>query len=108
MVASPPQEIIAMTDPAPAPAPAPVAAVKASASGLFAKFDLPFFKKLLVELAQTAFIAGALGGLTFAANEIPIIGDHYGLSPLVTTQLVVLVGGARAFISGLNSAKTAP
>ena len=46
-----------------------------------------------------------MAGLTAAGNAIPEVGDHYGWSPLVTFQLVTLIGSARAFVSGLSSKK---
>lgn len=73
-----------------------------------AKFNVAFLKKFVVEVVETAAIAGALGGLTVLGNDIPVIADHYGFSPLFTMQIVALVGAARAFISGLNSVKQTP
>lgn len=64
-----------------------------------------YFVQVAKEIIQTAVIAGALAGLTAASNQIPAFSAHYGVSPLLTAQLVALVGGARAFVSGLNSVK---
>lgn len=68
-------------------------------------FARSYLAQVAKEIAQTAVLAGALAGLTAAGNQIPVVSAHYGVSPLLTAQLVALIGSARAFISGLNSAK---
>lgn len=80
-------------------------AITIKVPAFLAKFNGGYFKRLVIELIQTAAIAGALAGLTAAGNQVPQVSEHYGWNPLVTFQLVSLIGAARAFVSGLNSEK---
>ena len=70
-----------------------------------AKFRMSYIKNVVVEIIQTSALAGAGAGLVALSQQIPAIGDHYGFSPLVTAQMIAIVGYARVFVSGLNSKK---
>lgn len=61
-----------------------------------------FLVGVVKEVVLTAFVAGAGAGLTALAQDIPSISAHYGLNPLVTAQLIAVVGTARALVSNIG------
>ena len=67
--------------------------------------NVNYLRQVAIEIVQTALVAGIGAGLTALANQVPSISAHYGLSPLITAQLIAVIGTARAFVSGVNSAK---
>lgn len=82
-----------------------MATISVNIPALPTKLAKGYIVQVAKEIVQTAILAGAAAGLTAAATQIPAVGAHYGLSPIVTGQLVGIVGTVRAFVSGLNSVK---
>jgi hypothetical protein len=79
--------------------------VSVSIPSFLTKFNKQFFYRIIIEVVQSTAIAGAVGGLTVLGNDVPVISDHFGLSPLVTAQLTAVILYGRTFVSGLNSVK---
>ncbi len=82
-----------------------MATVSINIPSFLTKFNKAFFVRIVIEVAQSTAIAGAVGGLTILGNDMPVISNHFGLSPLVTTQLTAIILYGRTFVSGLNSVK---
>ncbi len=82
-----------------------MATISINIPSFLTKFNKAFFVRLAIEVVQSSAVAGAVGGLTVLSNDVPVISDHFGLSPLVTAQLTAVILYARTIVSGLNSVK---
>lgn len=85
-----------------------MATVSINIPSFLTKFNKAFFVRLAIEVVQSTAVAGAVGGLTVLGNDVPVISDHFGLSPLVTAQLTAVILYGRTVVSGLNSVKQTP